>query len=66
MMSPEQKQYIDEASLETLLAKWRFAPVGDPMLAGDTGDYYSARMKHLRSESAEDWTAASKRIGWGP
>jgi len=64
-MTPTQKEWIDNASYEALLRRWRFAPVGDPMLQGDTGDYYSKVMSQRRAEVGdEEHTAASKRIGW--
>ena len=46
-MTNEQKKWIDNASYEELLERWRFAPVGvsNPLFQGDTGDYYSAVMK---------------------
>ena len=60
---PENKRYIDSLSYETLLSRWRFAPVGDPMFQGETGDYWSKRMAELRSAGA-DHVGASKKIGW--
>lgn len=62
-MTPDQKRWIDSASYEQLLEKWRFAPVGDPMFQGDTGDYYSDVMSQKRSSC--DHVQASKNIGWG-
>ena len=58
-MTPEQKKWIDEASYEDLLRKWRFAPAGDPMFQGDTGEYYSKVMNEQRS--AESWWACSRQ-----
>lgn len=62
-MTPDQKRWIDSASYEQLLEKWRFAPVGDPMFQGDTGDYYSDVMSQKKSKC--DHVQASKNIGWG-
>lgn len=66
-MTNEQKKWIDNASYEELLERWRFAPVGvsNPLFQGDTGNYYSkvmAEKKQQISESAH--VQASKAIGW--
>jgi hypothetical protein len=65
-MNPqEMRDWIDQASYEELLRKWRFAPAGDPFFRGEIGDYYSKIMHARREEiSAEDCARASKRIGW--
>jgi hypothetical protein len=64
-MTPEQKQWIDEASLEDLLRKWRFAPSGDLMFQGDTGEYYKEKMWDKRDKAGStEWTRVSKLIGW--
>ncbi len=46
-MTPEQKQEIDSMTQEDLCRRWRFAPVGDPLFQGDTGDYFSKRLKEM-------------------
>jgi hypothetical protein len=61
-MTPEQQRWIDSASYEQLLEKWRFAPAGDPMFQGDTGDYYSDVMSQKKSSCGH--VRASKNIGW--
>jgi hypothetical protein len=38
-LTEENKKYIDGLSYESLLSKWRFAPVGDKWFEGDTGTY---------------------------
>ena len=63
-MTPEQKKWIDEATYEELLRKWRFAPVGEPMFQGNTGKYYSKVMKERRSANPAGHVSASKSIGW--
>lgn len=63
-MTPEQKKWIDEASYVDLLQKWRFAPVGDPMFQGDTGDYYSKVMFEKRAKEGDGGVSASKMVGW--
>lgn len=66
-MTEAQRKWIDGASYEQLLRRWRFAPLGDPMFAGDTGDYYGEVMaaKHKNVGDGEH-VATSKRIGWEP
>ena len=63
-MTPEQKAWIDDASLEALLRKWRFAPSGDPLLQGETGEYYSQVMFAKRDADNAAWVRASKSVGW--
>jgi len=62
-LTPERKRHIDNLSYEQLLTKWRFAPMGDSWFQGETGDYWSKRMKELR-EKGTNHVGASKRIGW--
>lgn len=65
-IKPNDKAWIDNASYETLLSKWRFAPVGDPLLQGETGQYYSQAMKTAKAKITDAETVrASKNIGWG-
>ncbi len=59
-MTPEQKERIDKMSQRELCAKWRFAPVGDPLLQGDTGDYFSKVLKERGGFNPE----ISKELGW--
>jgi hypothetical protein len=64
-MTEEQKAWIDSASHEQLLSKWRFAPLGDPMFQGESGDYYAEALAKKRTEDPERHVRASKSIGWG-
>jgi len=65
-MTAEQKRWIDNATYDRLLGRWRNAPIGDSMFQGDTGDYYRKVMNEKRAAmTAEEHVAASKRIGWG-
>ena len=59
-MTPEQKKTIDSMSQYDLCRKWRFADVGDPLLAGETGVYFSERLKELGGMTPE----ISKSLGW--
>ncbi len=61
-MNEQTKQWIDSASYELLLRKWRFATIGDPMFQGETGEYYAKVMQEKRK--SEDHVQASKNIGW--
>ena len=57
-------KWIDNATLEQLLAKWRFAPSGDPMFVGDIGKHFEDVMNRKRKEEPGRWISASKNIGW--
>jgi len=61
-MTPGQKEWIDNASYETLLRKWRFAPSGDPLLQGDTGQYFAKKMGEKKQTC--DHVQVSKNVGW--
>lgn len=62
-LTDEKKAEIDSLSYESLLRRWRHAPAGDEMFQGETGEYWSQRMKEFRDAGA-DHVGASKRIGW--
>ena len=62
-LTEQNKATIDAMSYEKLLSRWRFAPSGDPWFQGETGEYWSKRMKELR-EQGVDHVGASKRLGW--
>lgn len=62
-LTPENKASIDKMDYESLLYRWRNAPGGDPWFQGETGDYWSKRMKELR-EAGANHVQASKTIGW--
>ena len=59
-MTPEQKKTIDEMSQYYMCSKWRFAKSGDPLLQGDTGDYFAKVMKEKGGLTPE----ISKDLGW--
>lgn len=65
-LTPEQKAKIDAMDYEDLLRQWRFARPGDPRFLGDSGRYWSERMKDLRSRPGGHaaHVEASKRVGW--
>ena len=65
MTLEQMKNWIDNASYESLLRKWRFAPTGDPFFQGNIGDYYSYVMAKKRSDVGnEEHVRSSKYIGW--
>lgn len=63
-IDPVAQAWIDAASYEALLRRWRFAPLGgDPYLQGATGQYYGEVMAEKKSNHP-DPVAVSKLIGW--
>ena len=65
-MTPREKDWIDKASYEALLRRWRFG-AGDPIFNGESGGYYAKVMRKRREEiGPAAHTAASKAIGWEP
>ena len=66
MNKDEMKNWIDNATYEQLLSRWRFGPVGDPMFQGEMGKYYEEVMSQKRKEVGDEaHVRASKSIGWG-
>ncbi len=63
-MTPAEKAWIDGASYETLLRRWRMAAVGDPIFTGETGQYYKTQMQAKREAVGPGKAVrASKAIG---
>ena len=59
------KIWIDLASYEDLLRKWRFASGGDAFFCGEVGKYYAEKIFAMRDALEPDEAAqVSKRIGW--
>ena len=64
-MTPTQKAWIDGASYEDLLSRWRFAPIGSEWFQGETGAYYQHVMAERRKQVGDaEHVRASKSIGW--
>ncbi len=63
-MNGQEKAWIDGASYEELLRRWRYAPAGDPMFKGDTGVHYTAVMAEKRAADPAGHVRASKSVGW--
>jgi hypothetical protein len=64
-ITKENKKWIDNASYESLLRKWRFEESGNPLFEGETGEYY-AHMMRRREAALQPGASAqiSKKIGW--
>lgn len=56
-------RWIDNASYEALLQKWRFASPGDPLFQGGVVHYYQEVMGRKKAEAGESATTISKRGG---
>jgi hypothetical protein len=64
-MNNEQKEWIDNASYEELLRRWRFATANDSMFRGDLGEYYATVMFKKRDQLPPGEAAViSKKVGW--
>ena len=59
-MTPEEKKRIDSMSQYELCRMWRFAKCGEPLLQGDTGDYFSKKLAEKGGFTPE----ISKGLGW--
>lgn len=65
MTEEEMKAWIDSASYEELLRRWRFAPIGSPWFLGEVGKHFSNVMMDRRREVGDlEHTRISKIIGW--
>jgi len=64
MIDASTKNWIDNASYEDLLQKWRYAPVGNEIFQGETGEYYSKVMAEKRAKTDDNGVSASKSVGW--
>lgn len=61
-LTDKLKNQIDAMSYESMLRQWRFAPIGDLMFQGESGDYFSKVMQEKKKNV--DSTKISKSIGW--
>jgi len=65
MDKEQMKEWIDKASYEQLLKKWRFEPPGSPWFQGEVGEHYAKVMSRKKQEIGVDAAvAASKEVGW--
>jgi hypothetical protein len=66
MIPQNMKEWIDKASYEQLLSRWRFASIGSPWFQGEVGTYYQEVMTKKRKEvGSSEHVRASKNLGWG-
>jgi hypothetical protein len=63
-LTQENQAKIDSYGVEQLLARVRFAPIGDPWMQGETGAYWLVRLREKRNEDLNAFVDASKSIGW--
>ena len=65
MIPKKMKVWIDTASYEELLTKWRFAPSGSPWFQGEVGEYFGKMMSIRKAEVGEaEAVRVSKAVGW--
>lgn len=65
MIDLRLKEKIDSMDYKAMLRAWRFAPPGEPMFQGETGEYFVEVMGRRRQEIGdEEAVRISKRIGW--
>jgi len=65
MTQEEMMKWIDQASYEQLLSKWRFSSAGSPWFQDQIGDYYAMVMRRREEEMSNDERVrASKNVGW--
>jgi hypothetical protein len=63
MTKDEMKEWIDTATREQLLSKWRFAKLGDPFFQTEIGEYYANVLFNPKNKST-DFDKVSKKVGW--
>ena len=64
-LTSDLEQEINKMNIVELLRKWRFAPIGDPLLQGESGAHLGARLSELCSKDPDAYVRASKALGWG-
>jgi len=65
MTKKEMLKWIDSATYEELMYRWRFAPASDPFFQGEVGDYYKRKLlEKKRGIPQEKQVAISKKLGW--
>ena len=64
-MTDGQRNWIDNASYESLLYRWRFADIGDTIFQNDAGAYYRKIMSKRKAElNPSKQVSVSKLVGW--
>ena len=65
MNETQMKKWINMASYQELLEKWRFAKAGDPFFQGAMGGFYAEIMETRKNELTHGAQVhASKAVGW--
>lgn len=64
-MDTKTKETIDNMPYIEMLRRVRYAPAGDPMFQGDTGNYFNQVFEAKRQALTVDQRVyASKQVGW--
>lgn len=63
-LTPKIKAHIDSLDHYQLLSKIRFAPVGDPWMQGEVGEYWCAARERKRQEDPGQAVADSKELSF--
>ena len=64
MTEEDMITWINNASLQSLLQRWRFEKIGSPWFLGKVGEHYQKVMFDKRNKNPEEWVRVSKIIGW--
>ena len=66
-MTNNQREWIDNATYDELLHKWRFTTTSEAIFNGAYGEYFAAVMAERRKGmTTQEKVFASKRVGWEP
>jgi hypothetical protein len=60
IVTANQKEQIDKMTQFEMAYMWRFAKLGEPLLQGDTGDYFVEVFKEKGGMTPE----ISRLLGW--
>jgi hypothetical protein len=61
---PEYEKRIDAMSLDEMIHKWRFAPLGTFQVGDPETEYFQARLFQLRDVDPARWVASSKAASY--
>ncbi len=64
ILTEELKAEIDSKTVYELLYAVRFASMGDEMMQGESGKYWSEKLKIAKEQYPNVYSSASKLIGW--
>ena len=66
-LTSELRTKIQNMSYEQMLQIVRFAKIGEPLMCGESGDYFLKTMNERKSTMPKSESVAiSKRVGWNP